>query len=382
MYPSVRILFLLCFFMPLSLQANASYSLADLEALAQEGNYEEFLKHARDVRPSERQDTWKSMVSRMALGLGQEILGRSEVSTRHFQQMEELYRWPVLRSDSTFRLRRSEIGLRYLGNCMKNEPPCWQQLKLFWESDKSDSDTAVKLAELTLGAPRSPLPIWTFLEAAVQTPLSEFYCKKDFVIAAVWSKLEIDYVQAAPEGNFLNKIDQTVHPDCLPALNRAAHQRLHAPQTPIDRELAFQILKAQGKTGQTMEDFFHVVYLLERPSKGELFNYAWNRLAQLGKSGQRREEVLKALKKLDPLPDELLASLDELKKKVVFYHFKANFPEYIDYYFDQCLKFYGGKEIFPKGNPTIHCQQLIDTGLGATLLDDFKIQQYQAVKNI
>jgi len=359
-----------------------TYELSDLEVLAAEGSHEEFFKHALDVRPSERQGPWKSMVSKMADAYAQSITARPEIKASDYLQVEKLYQWPGLRTDDVFKLKRQEIGLRYLSVCVKTETPCWNELKTFWEADNTDHDTAYKLAELVANTPNSPLVPWTFLEVALKGPLSEFYCKKELGLKELWSKLEVDYIRLGPKGDLMKKIDSTVHPDCLPSLIKEARTRLMSPEKVNDRELAFGILKSQLKADQRLSDFFHAVYLLERPSQGELFNYSWNRVKELGSSFARREAVLAMLKTLDPLPDELFTSMDETKKRVVLMHFKSHFPEYLDFYADQCVRYYGGKGEFPKGNPAIHCQDLMNSTLARELIDSFKLKQYQDIRKI
>lgn len=361
----------------------ATYTLSDLEVLVNEKGHDEFFKHALDIRPSERQEAWKTMISKMGEIFTQSVLGQTEVKSKDFKQTESLYQWPVLQNDDVFKLKRQEIGLRYLTKCLKSSEPCWGDLKEFWEKDTKDSDLAYKLSELVSGFPNSPISTWIFLDVALKSPLSEFYCQKDFAMASLWGKFEIDYIRLGQQGDLLKKIDQTVHPDCLPALNKEATKKLYAPDKSQDRELAYQILKAQMKATQTVSDFFFTVYLLEKPSQGELFNYSWNRLKELGSSQVRREAVLNIVKtKLDPLPDEIFSSIDIPKKRVVLNHFKANFPEYLDFYSDQCVKFYGGKNTFPQGNPTVHCQDLMNSELAPEVLSHDKIKRYQEVINI
>lgn len=365
-----------------SSKAQTLYTLADLEILVQEEGHEEFFQHALDVRPSERQEAWKTMVSKMADVMTRKLLAKAEIERKDFLKIEELFSWPSLRTDDIFRNRRQEAGLRYLKACLKKDQPCWNDLKTFWENDKNDAETAYRLAELTAELKDPPISSWSFLEISLKSPLSEFYCKKEFVMNALWGKIEIDYIKLGPEGDLMKKIDQTVHPDCLPTLISEARKRLYSPAKLQDRELAFQVLKSQMKADQEITDFFYTVYLLENPSQGELFNYSWNRVRELGGTVARREAVLKKLKNLDPLPDAILGSLDQTKKRVILKHFKTYFPEYIDFYTDQCVNYYGGIGSFPSGNPTINCQNLMSSELAPMIIDDFKIKKFQEVRKI
>lgn len=375
------LLLFISFFFPVA-WAQTPYTLADLEVLVSEEAHHEFFKHALDIRPSERQDAWKAMVTKMGDLYSRSIIQKSGITKTDFLKMEELYTWNALKTDDVFKLRRRDIGLTHLRSCLKDENPCWNDLKSFWEKDKSDADTAFKLAETIHGMENSPITSWSLMAVALKSPLSEFYCKKDFVMTALWGKIEIDYVKLGPDGDLMTKIDQTIHPDCVPILVSEAKKRLTSPPKVFDRELAFQILKSQSKADQLTTDFFYTVYLLDNPSQGELFNYSWNRVRELGGTITRRENVLTKLKSLDPLPDAILSSLDQTKKRVVLNHFKTYFPEYLDHYTDQCTKFYGGKGSFPSGNPTINCQKFMSSDLAPKIIDDYKIKQFNSVRAI
>jgi hypothetical protein len=359
-----------------------NYTLPDLEVLAQEENFVEFFAHALDVRPIERKESWKGMVTKMADGYARKILAQNEVKKVDFTKIESLYSWPSLKTDDVFKLHRQDIGLRFLKTCLKNAKPCWNTVNSFWELDKNDPEVAFKLAEMTIKFPDKSASTWSYLEVALRSPLSEFYCKKDFVLQSLWTKLEIDYIRLGVKGDFLKKIDDTVHPDCLISLNQWSSNKLNKPDKSFDRELAYQILNAQGKTTPALTDFFYTVYLLESPSQGELFNYAWNRLTELSKSMSRRDEVMNRIRTLDPLPDEVFSSMDETKKRAILGHFKNKFPEYLYFYTDQCLLFYGGSNTFPNGNPTMKCQNLMGGDNASTLLGADRVERYLKVRSI
>lgn len=359
-----------------------SYNMADLKALAQEGSHQEFLAHALDIRPSERDEEWKTLVTRMGRGLADEVLKDRPVVPKNFHRIEELYRWPALRSDDVFKSRRMEIGLAHLKVCLLGQTPCWRDLEAFWKEDSSDPDVAVKLAEIVQDRTDAPYKLWTLLERPLQTPFAEFYCKKPFVLKALWEKLELDYLKLTKSARLLSRIEETIHADCLPSLVKEARRRLRVPDSEIDRELSFEILNSTGQGDSSLKDFFFTVYLLEHPGQGELMNLAWNNLSELGKSAERREEVLSEIRKLDPLPDAILGSLDLLKRRAVLRHFKTNFPEFFDFYSHQCLDYYSGAQKFSKGNPTMRCQDLMDSELATELLPASKIDQFKRAKKI
>jgi hypothetical protein len=381
----ILLFYLPIFFTPLCLAVN-NYSLNDLKILAQEGSYKEFFAHAQDIRPSLRDGAWKEMVSQMASSWGRKMLEKSKIEKEDFYQIETLYSGPALKKDDVFKLIRNEVGLKYLKECLIARPSssssCREELKLFWENNKTDPEVAFKLSVITLGRSISPYSTWSLLEVALKSPLCEFYTKKKFVMEALWAKLEADYIETTPGGDLLKKIDHTLHPDCLPQLISEAKERLYRPLKIKDRELSFQILKSQEKMDTIHSDFFYTIYLLENPSQGELFNYSWNRIRELGRSAERREEVIKKLTSLDPLPDLIFSTLDQTKKRVVLNHFKTYFPEYLDFYVDQCISYYGGKKKFLNGNPTMHCQDFMNSNLAPLLIEDYKIKKYFEIRKI
>ena len=68
-----------------------SYTLADLEVLTAEEGHDEFFKHALDIRPSERQEAWKTMVSKMGDLYSRKVLQKVELNKTDFHKIEQLY---------------------------------------------------------------------------------------------------------------------------------------------------------------------------------------------------------------------------------------------------------------------------------------------------
>lgn len=355
-----------------------TYNLEDLKVLAQERSYKEFLKHALDVRPSLRQEEWRAMVIEMANLYGQNLLTQKTIDRKEFDEIETIYSWPSLKTDELFVARRHEIGLKYLKQCL-SENSCWPELRNFWEQDKTNPETAYQLAEMTKPYTNFPISQWDFLTHAVKSTLSEFYCKKSFVQKEIWSQLERIYITLPPKGDLLKQIDELLHPACLTPVNNLAQKKLYSPDKSSDRELSFQILKAQFKTSTKLEDLFYTVYLLENPSQGELFNYAWNRVKLLSSLPVRRDAVIETFKKLDPFPDEILASLDDIKVRTIFKHINDHFPELITFYFNQCKAYYSGTKTFPNGNPTLHCKDFVQSTRGANLLEPTLLNEFKTI---
>ena len=123
----------------------------------------------------------------------------------------------------------------------------------------------------------------------------------------------------------------------------------------------FILKKHLGTLSEAQSDFYHLVYLLDAPTPGEIFNESWNTLHLLAKKSKRRDKVISEFQQLDLLADSSIGSLtDPVKAKVIATEFSKSFPEYLDYYLRRCLAFYRGDEKFPNGNPTPKCRTIID----------------------
>ena len=361
------------------ISSGAEYTLADLEVLNQEGNYSEFFQHALDVRPSERLEPWNKMVLKMSEKMLEDLLKKNEIKKSDFLLIEKISTWPSLKSDEFFLQKRQDFSLKYLESCLKKVPACTNELSLFWEHGPHSSDTAMKLAELANNHKELNLNLWTYLSAALNSNLSEFYCKKPFVLDEIWKKLSSTALEQKTDVKILKAIDNTLHPECLKSLNPFVKNKLLAPDAPTDRETAFIVLRSQGKVTLQDEDFFYTVYLLEKPSQGNLFNESWNRIKELGREVERREIIISQIKKIDPIPDEIFNSMDLLKRKVVLKHIKLHFPEYFNFYIQQCLSYYSGKGQFPNGNPTVNCQKIVESDMASELFTADQIQIFKSL---
>ena len=70
-----------------------------MEALENAGQYKEFLDHAFDIRPVERDKHWQAMLSAMAIQYISEAVKRKDYTERIFGYVEYLLTWQGLKSD-------------------------------------------------------------------------------------------------------------------------------------------------------------------------------------------------------------------------------------------------------------------------------------------
>ncbi len=354
-----------------TLWAQDKYTLADLEILSSEKNYQEYFAHALDVRPSERNDKWKEMTLLMAENWAKQIQKKAEPSHEDFQLIEKLFSWPLLKNNEFFRPLRFRYGVSYFQNCFRGESfeNCYPRLEKFWEADPTDPDMAIQIVELVSKfKPESQqFDYWPWLNIALRSPLSEFYCKKENIAELLWEKIRIEWIKVNKDGSFPNKLKTMVHADCLPGLTKYAQSKLSPLSNSLDREQAFAILKSENKLSKTQTQLFYVYFLMDNPSQGETFNYAWSALQNLGKSAMAREAIMDRIKAGPTLPDETMNSLDESKRRIVLKEIQKQFPELLQFYGKSCLNYVSGKVKFEQGNPTLYCKQIMNSGLSTEL---------------
>jgi hypothetical protein len=338
----------------------------DLKVLAQEGEAQEYLLHAKNIRPSERLEDWKTLTLKMALKWGDELVKSHPITRLQFLELEEYFTWPLLNTDASFITKRDKIGFNYLINCYSKgqKDQCLKDLQLFWSrtsSEFSRQSLSLQLAEI-IRTEHPEVDLIDFFRVVIITPNGAILCKnkifQDFLEERLGTITSL--FQNWPQ--IFEKLNKTADIDCWKKI------------TPSAGLNTFILKKYLGTLSPTEKDTYHLVYLLESPSPGEIFNESWNILKSLGRDNNRREQTLSALKKLDPLPDQLISSESDIKKaEIITAEFSQNFPEYFDFYLRQCLSFFRGTGNFPDGNPTPNCRKFVRERakyLNASLVND------------
>jgi len=348
-----NIIFLIASFVPLQNLYCDSYTMKDLSVLAQDGEAREFLAHAKNIRPSERLSEWKELTIQMSSQLLTELSKKRPISRPDFLQVEELFSWPVLSAEPSFLGLRDKFGFSYLTECYSAagaKDHCLKDLNLFWNhttSEFSRSELAIKLAQI-VQVEHPGTDLGDFFQGVLTTSSGKFICSHKLVQNYLEDRLEKITSLFQNWGAIFTKLDQSAQKDCWKKI------------TPSVGLNTFVLKKYLGTLSSSELDSYHLAYLLESPYPGELFNESWNILRTLGKNNHRREEALKALKKLDPLPDNIISNETDAKKgEVIAAEFAQHFPEYFDFYLRRCLSFYRGDESFPDGNPTPNCRSVI-----------------------
>lgn len=330
------------------------YELKDLEVLEKEKNFEEFLLHVNDIRPSQRDQHWKEMLQSMALGLVDYKIKSQDYSPKSFKQIEQISRSSAMNGDQLFELKRARYAKKYFAECfrkaaLESESPkleldqaktlCENQLSAFWIFSKKDPDIGLELAAILEGHQAS-IKLWPFYEMAIKDSISAFYCKKPSVQKAVVLKLYEETFSQNFNGNYKNLVNRIVPDNCFEEIAPALKETLTSINSNgLDKEMAFNILDAKGKLSKDEEDLYAVLFLLDGPVVGDKMNLAWRNIEALSENYPKRQKILNQLIKLPILPDKIFKDPYLPRHKAIINLFAKNFPEYLNYYGSTCIKF-------------------------------------------
>lgn len=336
------------------------YSISDLEVLQQANAYREFFKHAHDILPTKRTPYWLNMVSNMAQGFIDLSIKQDNFDAETFKLIEGLSRWPELRGDEFFQIKRNRFSLSYFNSCLSTSKTslCKKRILSFWKSAKRDAETSYRLLQFFAGFfPRDNQ--WPFLKVILNGQDGQFYCDKPLVLSASLKHIEKQHLYTESVSKQKAFLARLASNSCWQKM--ANHTKLYLRDTPTsEARSVFVAFDSTNMLDETDTDTWLVRYFLSAPKPGVLLNRAWKVVEKLAHNYAKRSKVLKSLENLDPLPGELFANLKRKKNKVLFNHLTLNFPEYIQTYSKTCLTYREGKKIFPRGNPTLECTKLME----------------------
>lgn len=360
--------------------------MADLEALEAQRNYREFLDHALDVRPSERGTPWRNMVSEMAIGFIDFHRQRERLSREVWLYLDQLSLWPVLQSDEFFQTRLGNFLRAYLPHCLEvQELPkelCAQDVLRYWRNSPRDPDLGIWLAQQS-ESHQLDLPKDLLLNSVGTTDLSKYFCNRPVVNRYLVKGLVTPMIKKELRDPQLDDhIASLANSECWEHLVAPLRNMIERPEDNVTlAENAFRLLHHKGHLSEREADLFLVRYLLSGPIVGPVFNMAWSRVRELGQNYERRQIVFGTISSLDHLPDQLFASANKEMVATVMDHLNLHFPEYLPFYARTCLNFYQGEGVFPRGNPTLYCDQFFAFRPDEQKIIDQSVRlQYSAIK--
>lgn len=334
------------------------YNIADLESLQLSKNYREFIRHAHDIRPSQRDKHWREMVQAMSSEYLDSLLERKDSNEEAFREVEMLASWPILREDLFFIAKRDRYLIEYFKSCLGNKSAqiCQKQMLDSFHHLKGEVETVAKMVQVFSDfTPAQELnSLITFVSTHRQ---ARFYCGQEHfaphLLNYVLSNLPVNFTLKEAESTLTQSTSQECWNEFSPYLKRELY---NVPAEMAERY--YLLLLSRRMLTLQEEDLFLSYLFLLAPPPDEGLNRAWNKVSELAEDYPRRSAVTKALLAIDPLPGKLFAekSLDRLKP--LFKHFQKTFPEYLDRYVETCLNYMAGIGNFPNGNPTVYCREL------------------------
>jgi hypothetical protein len=137
------------------------YNMDDLQALAKKGQWAELIAHAADIRPTQRNAVWQTLLKQAVEGW----LSRPRIQTNPLRAAMTaealLERYPALAKDRKLMAKRNEVGLRAFRQCFARRywaAQCERALRPFVAQRGTDSKTAFaagKLVRLHVNGPRA-----------------------------------------------------------------------------------------------------------------------------------------------------------------------------------------------------------------------------------
>lgn len=350
------------------------YSLKDLQVLEQEKNFEEFLMHVNDIRPSERQKLWKDMYQSMAIELVDYKIRTKDFSIETYKRIEGVGRSSALFNDEFFQLKRSIYAKTFFNECYQQASEkkdaqktngikiCDSELSSYWYFSKKDADTGLEFAKLIDRYP-SNLKNWPFYQRAINDSIANLYCEKPDIQRAVIKKLTEESFDSEFDGNYKNLIKRFVPDKCFQKIIPSLRLGLQSTITNgLEKEMAMNLLSASGKLTKEEEDLYAVLYMLDGPVVGDKMNLAWKKIEDLSHQYTKRLKILAQIKGLPLIPDKIFKDAGLPRNKAIINLFAKNFPEYLNFYGESCVKYLENKNEF-SGNiaSSLQCNEFLKT---------------------
>lgn len=355
-------------------QNKTLYTLKDLSVLEQEKNFEEFLEHVNDIRPSERQKLWKDMYQNMAMEMVDYKLKTRDFSMKTYKHIETIGRSNALANDEFFQLKRALYAKKFFSECYlqasgkKTEERksdikiCDTELSSFWYFSKKDPDIGLELAKLVERYP-STVKTWPFYQRAINDKIANLYCEKPDIQRAVINKLTEESFQRDFDDNYKNLIERLVPEKCFVKLVAPLRLALKSSLTNgLEKEMAMNLLSAKGLLSKSEEDLFAIIYLLDGPVVGDKMNLAWKRVENLNAQFQTRQKILQEIKNLPIIPDKIFKDPKLPRHKAIINLFAKNFPEFLNFYGESCVNYLENKsETSGNISSSLQCNEFLKT---------------------
>ena len=383
---SWKISLIFTLFISANLPAAQTYTMDDLKVLAQTGPYQEFFIHIYDIRPANRDKDWLELAQETSKKYVTHLHNNGLIDLDHWKTIRELSTQVYNKENSGLTLVRNKYGLALMDICFKSKSftECYPlAMEIF--GDQTDPQLAHDLGrsihryfeENKANSVELVNKVWPFYKIMAAHPLSEFYCDKDYFQEIVLYKLNSSIINKK-EQDIQSTTYSLMHQDCW---NKVAQDLKKQVTSEFKSGLVLKLLLATNSISNEELTTFNIVYLLQKAERGPLLEKSFQSLLKLKDNYEQRSDVLKSLKKLDPLPGKIFTRKNDKKALVLIKNLANFFPEYIDHYAKSCIEYLSGEKKFPNGNPTMECQEFFEISKKLEVVPDMVQKRYNQIRN-
>ena len=354
------------------------YNIADLEILFKEKSCHELLTHAKDIRPTNRSSLWKKMVNSCTQIKIKQLIETKSYTEKKFKELTILKSWKSISANQVFTHLYEQYATEIFKKCYQTnkDRTCQDRTYDFWNQSTKSPQLAYGLIDQLLKVEDTDHDSWIIMEPIVNGAISTIYCREQFIQKNIINKIEKIFKNSP--NNFISLINEKINNNCQQQLIPVLKKNLYQKSNPWKKESAYLLLTELGKITEKEKKVFLFRYILSSPVSGNLLNYAWSNLTNLGQNFKDRKMVLSELEKLTFLPGKLFSLNDKSRKEIILKHLSKNFPEYIDLYSQTCVNFLKGNGDFPLGNPTAECAELFLEN--KNMIQEHLLKSYQQTK--
>ncbi len=345
------------------------YTIEDLKVLHAEKSYAEYIKHALDIRPVQRDEKWKSMTKEMSYGLLENLSAKKTLVKSDQKLIHLLNNISFLKNDHVYGMKKGIFYASQLNNCQTN---CDKFLTQYLRYRKYYKESDLEIYYKFKGQYKEAAQLLTKVTTGKN---ADIYCKRSKVKYHFLNMIKSNYAT-------LGKYQKFISDECIKAMKDTLLDSIVDSKVDKYREFLTHLLIKSHSLKQDEEDFLLSLFALGNPNKGKLFNLAWTRIENLSEDYKRRKKTLEKLLSLDPLPDAILDTHAKRKKIAVVNHFNKYFPEYFSEYSKVCVKFLEGKGEFPLGNPTVNCDKYFSLSNKKEWINDSLKTRYSSAKKL
>ncbi|WP_394823552.1 hypothetical protein [Pendulispora albinea] len=170
-----------------------TYTMADLDALANRAQWAELLAHVEDIPPLERKATWERLLVKAATEYVGSLSSKSDAYEGFWIAEGMVKRYPALPKSKEFMAKRADVGKKVFTECLQQSysgKECIQRAKDFVNVDGTERDVALAIGKI-VRQNQFPYVAVPFFQAAVAGTKNNAACADEDLRLAVVAGLAL-----------------------------------------------------------------------------------------------------------------------------------------------------------------------------------------------